>query len=59
MKKITNWFRSLFCRRGFINLAIIKQFESNGIKPLFHSNKTKQKGKVFKVKRFKIVNGVK
>lgn len=59
MKKITNWFKRLFQRRGFIDLAVIKQLESNGIKPLFHSNKTKQKGKVFKVKRFKIVNGVK
>jgi len=48
MKKITNWFRSLFCRRGFINLAIIKQLENNGIKPLFHSNEIKKERKVFK-----------
>lgn len=48
MKKITNWFRSLFCRRGFIDLAIIKQLESNGIKPLFHSNEIKKERKVFK-----------
>lgn len=59
MRKLINWFRSLFCRREFIDLAIIKQLENKGITPLFHINKNTNKRKVFKVKRFKISKGVK
>lgn len=48
MKKIINWFKLLFYRRGFINIATIKQLDNNGVKPLFYSNKIKMERKVFK-----------